>query len=412
MISRDVELEEAQKLLLGRTIPMPGEPLPTLQALGRISFQDHFAGEDLPPYPQSAMDGYAVAVSENFNGNCFQIIERLRPQDTPLNSLNPGQAAGVVTGGPIPEGTVAVMPQELAKVDENNVIFAGKIEAGSNIKPQGEDYQAGCLLVKRGTTLNPGLISALATFGNSEVKVFCRPRVAIINFGPEIIPYHLAPLPGQKRDSNGPLLAGLVHCDGGAVVSMRAVGNKSSGQLKDILEELFYKADIILTTGGTAHGVEDQALYVLKQVGAELLFREVKMKPGNHSTAAVRNEKIIISLSGNPTACIVGYHLLAVPVLRQMQGLEPFTGRIDALCTNSFMKKGSVRRFVYAQASCYRDGMRVTIFPAQKSSMLRPAANCNALIDLPAGQQPLRNGQTVKAILLGHYSSWDYSGIM
>lgn len=156
------------------------------------------------------MDGYAVAVSENFNGNCFQIIERLRPQDTPLNSLNPGQAAGMVTGGPLPDGTVAVMPQELAKVDENNVIFAGKIEAGSNIKPQGEDYQAGDMLVKRGTALNPGLISALA----------------------------------------------------------------------------------------------------------------------------------------------------------------------------------------------------------QKSSMFRPAANCNALIDLPAGQQPLRNEQTVKAILLGPYSSLDYSGIM
>ena len=412
MIPRDVELEEAQELLLGRTAPMLGESLPTLQALGRISFQDHFAGEDLPPYPQSAMDGYAVAVGEKSDSNCYQIIERLRPQDTPLSNLHPGQAAGVVTGGPLPDGTVAVMPQELAKVDGNNVIFSGRIEAGSNIKPQGEDYQAGDLLVKQRTALNPALISVLAAFGNNKVKVFCRPRVAIINFGPEIVPCHLAPLPGQKRDSNGPLLAGFVHCDGGTVVSMQAVGNKSSGQLKDLLKELFYKADVILTTGGTAQGVEDQALYVLKQVGAELLFRGIKMKPGNHSTAAVRNEKIIISLSGNPAACIVGYHLLAVPILRQMQGLEPYTGRMDALCTNSFMKKGNVRRFVYAQASCCRDGMRVTIFPAQKSSMLRPAANCNALIDLPSGQQPLRNRQTVKAILLGPYSSWDYSGIM
>ncbi len=133
-----------------------------------------------------------------------------------------------------------------------------------------------------------------------------------------------------------------------------------------------------------------------------MLFWGVQIKPGSHSGAGCYDGRIIVSLSGNPAPCWVGYELLAVPVLRALQGLRPLPlPRLSAVCTGSFPKGGGPRRFLRGYAVCGQDGWRVAILPGQKSSMLRSLLDCNALIDLPAGHQPLEAGGEVSLILLG-----------
>jgi molybdopterin molybdotransferase len=295
-VLENVELEKAQELILSRTTPLPGEYLPVPQALGCVISEDIYAEYDLPPYAQAAVDGYAVAAEDGSGRTRYEVVERLRPGESPCSSLGPGQAAGVVTGGPLPPGTAAVIPQEATEPEGKYITYKGMIVPGGNIKMQGEDFQAGERLARRGTGLNPGLASVLAAYGKKEVAVFRRPRVAILSLGPDIVSCGETPRPGQVRDSNGLLLAALVTRDGGRVTGVEVAGAESSREIKLRLEKLLQMSDIVLTTGGTAYGVYDQAVSIVKQSGADLLFWGLGIKPGSHSGAAVRENKLVISL--------------------------------------------------------------------------------------------------------------------
>ncbi|MCL6448886.1 MAG: molybdopterin molybdotransferase MoeA [Armatimonadetes bacterium] len=395
----NVNLEEAQESLLNLVTPLPSESLFLTQALDRIVSRDLFAGRDLPPCPQAAVDGYAVHADDLGRRTSYGIKECLRNGDIPNSPLNPGQAVGVVTGGPLPGGTGAVIPQELVKIEGDRMIFTGEISPGSNIKKPGEDFRSGELLAQRGTRLDPGLIGVLAAFGQSEVPVYRRPRVMILSLGREIVPCQAKPAPGQVRDSNGPLLASLVIQDGGQVGGVEVAGGENPDGVKDRLKKLLKQADLVLTIGGTASGVCDNALLLLREIGAHILFWGVRIKPGSHSGAAIWDSRPVISLSGNPAACAVGYQLLAAPVLRAFQALNPYPDRLSALCTDPFPKKGGPRRFLRGYAVCRQNGWRVSLLRGQKSSMLRSLIDCNALIDLPAGHPPLEPGSQVSMIL-------------
>ncbi|MDD3655066.1 MAG: molybdopterin molybdotransferase MoeA, partial [Desulfotomaculaceae bacterium] len=386
-------------IILNEVTTLPAEPLPLLQALGRVVSRDITAEHDLPTFAQAAMDGYAVTEG---SGGLYRVIERLRPGEMPTASLISGQAAGVVTGGPLPNGVVAVIPQEEVELRGEYIKSDKAFIPGSNIKPTGENFRKGDLLVQQGTCLSPGMASVLAAYGISEVTVYRKPRVAILSLGPDIVSYLETPSPGQIRDSNGMHLAALVMQAQGQVIGVEVAGADSAAQIGKRFQELLYRSDILITIGGAARGVSDQALSLLKQSKADLLFWGIKIKPGSHSGAAAFGEKLVISLSGNPAACAIGYHLLIAPVLRAMQNLKPYHAQLSATSTNVFPKKGGPRRFLLASAACDQAGWSVIILPGQKSSMTQAfLRDCNALIDLPAGHPPVEKGAEVSVILLG-----------
>jgi len=403
-----VKLEEAQDNILSLVIPLPCETVPLSQALGRILRGNVYAAHDLPVCAQSAVDGYAVPVTEKDTCFRYYVKERLLPGQMPNSGIGPGESTGVVTGGSLPAGAGAVIPYESVKCEGEYISFRGEISLGNNIKTQGEDFCRGDLLACSGESVNPGTIGVLAAFGLSEVVVSRAPRVAILGLGKEVVPCHVAPLPGRIRDCNGPLLAAFAQRDGAFVTATEVAGAKNPSNVKSLLENMLQQADIVLTTGGTASGVCDQARSMVKQTGARLLFWGIRIKPGSHSGAATYENKLIISLSGNPAACAVGYHLLVAPVLRALRGLEPYPKRLTAICKNSFPKKGGPRRFVQGILSCSRSGLEVAIVPGQKSSMLRGLLNNgNVLIDLPAGHRPVVEGAEVSVILLNPCVHWE-----
>jgi len=397
-VLENIELEKSQDIILSHVRVLPVESLPLLQALGRVVAEDIMAEHDMPPCAQAAMDGYALA--EGDSGR-YQVIEYLRPGEITSVALSSGQAAGVVTGGPLPDGTVAVVPQEAVELEGEYITYSKSIEPGSNIKPLGENFLKGDLLVRKGSCLSPGMAGVLASYGINELTVYKKPRVAILSLGTDIVTCRETPMPGQMRNSNGVHLAGLVMQEQGEVIDIAVAGAGSTAQIGERFEKLLDSSDILITIGGAAYGVGDQAFPLIKQSRADILFWGIQIKPGSHSGAATYGEKPVISLPGNPAACAVSFHLLVVPVLRAMQNMKPHQARLSAICSNVFSKKGGPRRFLLATAACDHAGWNATILPGQKSSMTKAfLRDCNALIDLPAGHSPVEKGAEVSVIIL------------
>lgn len=396
-------LEEAQGLVLEHTSLLAAEAVPILAAVGRVNAEKLTADRHLPANPQSAVDGYAVAEQPSAEDpGKYLIAGQINLGEAPQYRLEPGQVMGVVTGGNLPLGTKAVLLHEEVDVRGNYLYYPGLIKAGNNIKQAGEDYKQGELLAAPGEVLNPGLISLLAAYGWDQVKVYQKPRVAVLNLSPHVVPWQINPEPGKIRDSNGPLLSAFIQEDGGVMAAIKMAG-EGELPLKTLALDLLESADVLLITGGTyAAGGNEAQLLIEELGGAKILYWEVPVQPGSHAGAAVWNSRLIFALSGNPAACAVGYQLFAAPALLAMQGLKPRLKRLAARCVNGFDKKSGSRRFVRGHAHWGQDGWQVTVLPGQKPSMIRSLVNCNALIDMPPKHPPIKIGEEVSVLLLNH----------
>jgi len=395
----DASLEEVQIELLKHSQRLADESISILEALGRVSAEDLWAESDLPVNHQSAVDGYAVADEEPLKTGEYFITGHLQLGDISPIALEPGQAMGVVTGGDLPPGSRAVVPHEKVQIQDNCLCSMEVIKPGNNIKQAGEDYVKGNQLAARGSVLNPGDISLLAAYGKTSIKVYRKPRVAVLCLSKHVISWQLTPEPGQIRDSNGPLLSALVLQYGGLPVSTEIIG-KNETSVKTVLAELLEQADIIIMIGGTYAEGGNEARLLMEELGAELLYWDVPIQPGSHTGASIWNSHLLFALSGNPAACAVGYQLFVVPALLAMQGFTPDLQRVKARCVNGFAKKSGSRRFIRGQASWHEEGWMVTVLPGQKPSMIRSLVDCNALIDMPAGSPPVEVGQDVSILLL------------
>ncbi|MGD0152505.1 MAG: gephyrin-like molybdotransferase Glp [Thermacetogeniaceae bacterium] len=400
-----VSLEEAQEELLGFATPIGDEFIDLAHAFGRVMAVDVVATQSLPPCIQAAVDGYAlheedVARPEAYPTRRLTLRQRLKAGETAGHGLAAGETIRVVTGGPVPDFTSAVIAEEQVRLHGNQVFINNIVAPGSNLKAPGEDFTNGEVIARAGTPLTPGLVGVLAAMGQSRVAVYRQPRVAVVSFGGEIVPSWETPDPGQTRDCNGPLLAALVARDGGRITAVEIMRDTDRRADRLLLQNLIDQSDLLLTIGGTANEAGDQALFILRELGARMLFWGVRIKPGSHSGAGIIDDKPVISLSGNPAACSVGYELLAAPVLHNLRGLRLLPVRLTAICTNSFPRGGGPRRFLRGYAVCGQDGWRVAVLPGQKSSMLRSLVGSNALIELPEGHTPVEPGARVTVLLI------------
>ena len=395
----NTSLEETQMQVVKHTPRLASESISLMEAVGRVSAEDLYADSNLPAYPQSAVDGYAVADAGEGETGKYYIIGHLCLGDTPQVPLEPGQAMGVLTGVNIPLGTKAVIPHEKVEIQDNYLSSLELIKAGNNIKQAGEDYVQGDPLVTRGSVLGPGEISLLAAYGKISISVYLKPRVAVLCLSRHVVPWQLDPEPGQIRDSNGPLLSALVMQNGGLPVSIKLAG-KDETSAKTVALDLLEQADILIITGGTYAEGGNEARLLMEDLGAEILYWDVPIQPGSHTGASVWNSGLIFALSGNPASCAVGYQLFVAPALLAMQGLTPQLQRLKARCVTGFPKKSGSRRFIRGHVSWDKEGWKVAVLPGQKPSMIRSLVNCNALIDMPANSPPIEIGEDVSILLL------------
>jgi molybdopterin molybdotransferase len=263
------------------------------------------------------MDGFAVRAEAGRTS--FAVAAYIPAGSAASEPLQPGTAARILTGAPLPPGADTVIPFEDADEDEGKVFPRGPVRAGANVRRRGEDLRAGERVLERGRVLGPAEVSFLATSSRPCVPVFCRPRVAVLSTGDELVAAGEALAPGKIHDSNGPAVAAAVRQLGGEPIVL-GIARDDAASLRRLLGDGLRAADALVTTAGVSRGDRDLVREILAELGVRQLFWNVDMKPGRPMAFGVRDRTLVFSLPGNPVSTILSFDQFVRPALLRMMG--------------------------------------------------------------------------------------------
>jgi molybdopterin molybdotransferase len=384
MVMSAIDFDQAIRIVLSMVQPLTVENVALGAALGRVTAARVVAVEEAVPFPRSAMDGYAVRANE------CALATHDHPIEIPVagqvfaehgdSNLPLGAALAITTGAPLPSGADTVIPHERVERDGNMVRIFAPVELGDCVFPAGEDFRRGDELVAAGEILNPGKLALLAFAGKPLVRVFRRPRVAIVCTGNELVDVAATPTHGQVRNSNAVALSALVLEAGGEPRYM-GVARDSRPALAAILKRAQLGADLLITTGGASAGERDLVKDVLTGLGAEFHFAGVAMRPGRPIGFAEWDGLPVFVLPGNPAAAFVCFQKLVRPALARLAGhrcteFPRLHARLDA---ELHVRPGRPH-FVLARVRCEAEGFVVKPLANQCSALVRTAADANAII--------------------------------
>lgn len=313
-----ITLAQAQKQLTQWALELESETISIAQALGRVASRDVISELSIPPSDNSAMDGFAVNSSDLQAGiTCFKLSQRIPAGINPEPLLS-GTAARIFTGGMMPNGADTVIIQENCDYTKEKVTVLTSVEPGANVRPQGQDIAQGAKVIVGGQRLNAIDISLLASIGSTAVTVFKPLTVALFSTGDELVEPGQALKPGQIYNSNRPLLIALCRQLGYRVFDCGVVEDTLSAT-KKALSHAANNADIIISSGGVSVGEEDHVKPAVESLGALTLWK-VQMKPGKPVAFGNIQGVPFLGLPGNPVSSFMVFQLLAVPLLRSLQG--------------------------------------------------------------------------------------------
>ncbi|HYL07741.1 MAG TPA: gephyrin-like molybdotransferase Glp, partial [Candidatus Udaeobacter sp.] len=360
--------------------------------------EDVVAGAPLPPFPASAVDGYAVRAEDA--GRSLLVVGE-SAAGRPLGaSIAPGTAARVLTGGVIPDGADCVVMVEEARVEGNRVTVPAPLRAGVNFHRVGADLRAGERALVAGIQLGPAEIGLAAAMGRARLRVGRRPRVALMSTGDELVEVGKTPAPGQIPDSNRwALLAALR--EAGAEVQLLGIAPDEPDPLRSLVVEALGHADAIVTSGGVSVGTHDLVKPLLESLGRVHIGR-VKLKPGKPFTfATLIDAKVAFGLPGFPVSSLVTFEVFVRPALRKMQGFQQLA-RPTLPVRLGYDAQPTADRTEYQRVSLRREGPELVAETtgSQSSSRLMSLAGAHALVRVPAGDQAIHAGTVVEAIIL------------
>lgn len=375
------------------------------QCDGRFLGEDLIANEDVPHFNRAGMDGFAVRSADTneaalANPLTFEVIEEIGAGDVPVSMVGPFQAVRIMTGAQMPEGADTVIMLELTEEEGKRVKIKKSQKKGENMTTRGQDMKAGTVIVRKGTLINPGIKALLATFGYSQVPVAKKPIVGLYATGSELLEVNEPLVPGKIRNSNSYMISSQIIRSGGEP--------KYFGKLKDDFDTCYHairnaldQVDLLITTGGVSVGDFDYLPAIYEKLGAEILFNKIAMRPGSVTTVAYWNGKLLFGLSGNPSACYVGFELFARPVVRTMlQSSQPHLQKVKAILDTDFPKANPFTRFVRSRFSFRDGGLFVSPCGLDKSNIVSSLAESNSLMILPGGTRGYQKGQEAEVLLL------------
>ena len=393
-------LEEAKVLLLtlAKKIPFFGEIAPLASICGRVLANDVFAGEDLPAFDRSAVDGFAVVSSDTFGASAAQpsllrLIGEVKMGARADVPLADGDCAAVWTGGELPRGADAmVMLEEAQTLPGGLVAVECSAAPGRHIVFRGDDVREGELLLSAGTRIGARETGMLAAMGVTKVEVAVRPRVGILSTGDELIDPGETPTGGQIRDSNGAML--LAACQE-AGVNARFFGRvpDEEAALLAAMREAAKDCDLLLLSGGSSAGAKDAAVRCLSELG-EVVFHGLALKPGKPAFAGQMQNTLVVGLPGHPAAAYLVFHAMVRPLIAALSG-EALTEReVTATLTQSAPSNHGREELLPV---CLREGRAEPI--ALKSGLIFPLTRANGYIRIPRDTEGLEKGAIVSVIL-------------
>ncbi|MEP6892858.1 MAG: gephyrin-like molybdotransferase Glp, partial [Gaiellaceae bacterium] len=365
-----VTIEDALALVLDKAVPLPPETVPLAEAAGRFLAASARSVTDLPPFPSSAMDGFAIR-SADVPGP-LRIVGRIAAGRPALAALGRGEAMGIATGGVVPEGADAVVPIEDVLENDNIADVASPVQAGANVRPRGGDVHAGKDIVPAGRLLGPPQLAALAAAGVAVVRCGRRPKVTILATGSELRQPGEALQPGEIYESNGLMLEAAVR-GAGAVVD-RLVSVPDDEDAHRLALERGLAADVLVTSGGVSVGPHDLVRRLEEELGVIEVFWGVAMRPGKPLAFGVRGSTLVFGLPGNPVSSLVGCELFVLPAIRALQGALAPGPRFERGTLGRVVRRSAARDdLVRASIELSTDGMSVLWPVIGQESLLIPA---------------------------------------
>ena len=389
-----ISVDEALAALMPHALDAGEETIPVGAALGRVLAQNVLAKTTTPPTDVSAMDGYAVRLSDAQEaGNRLHVTGEIPAGTVPTHRLAAGEAIRIFTGAPLPEGADHILIQEEAH-RTGDVIEVTTLQTSSrHIRKAGRDFAEGDVLVPPGKWLSPADLGLAAAGNNSTVTVSRRPVIAIIPGGDELLPPGSELSPGKIIDSNSTALAALIHTWGGEPVTPGIAGDT----IEDIraLIDASSEADLILPIGGASVGDYDYMKTAFEGAGAEILFSGIAVRPGKPTWFARKGQQRILGLPGNPASAFVCAHLFLKALLSKTAGpAGHFSARLE-----TDMPAGGFRETYYRAVMRRTDGTySVTPLPDQDSSLLRPLQAANCLIRRQPNAPAANVGEDVECV--------------
>ncbi len=400
-----LSVAEARALVLEATQELPCERVgvgPT--CLGQTLAESIVSDIDSPPFDKAMMDGYAVR-----SADCAQlpttllVVEEIPAGRFPQKRVEPGQAARIFTGAPVPQGADAVIMQEQTRreADAQVVIDPPVPRQGQHILRRGEEMWVGDIVLPRGSRIDPQTLGILATVGRSSIEVVRRPRVGVLCTGDELVEADQTPTAGQIRNSNGPMLLGQV-MRAGALADALGIVCDNREALTQAIAQALAKYDLLLLSGGVSVGDYDLIPEVLMQLGVTGHFHKVRMKPGKPLYFGKQGTTLVFGLPGNPLSSFVGFELFVRPVIRKMMGIQPPTMPQGKWPIAAEVKSKSDRP-VYAPAQRVRladERWGIEPKPWFGSANLLSLRNVDMLLELPAGEVMHPVGTMIQAMML------------
>ena len=393
-----ITVEDALERLFALCPVLPEMSLALRGAAGRVLIRDVVAGRDQPPFAASAMDGYAIREADHQPGAVLKVIGEAAAGKGFSGIVDPGSAARIFTGAPVPDGAGRVVLQEDVTREGDRITLGARLEAGRNIRAAGQDFRVGDRITAP-RRLRPADLALIAAMNVPEVVVARRPVVAFVATGDELVMPGESPGPDQIIASNGFALAAMAEAEG-AEARVLPIARDDAASIRFALE-LAADADLIVTIGGASVGDHDLIAPVTEAMGMERAFYKIAIRPGKPLMAGRLGGSALLGLPGNPVSAIVCGHVFMLPMLRAMQGL-PRAGATRARARLARSVEANGPREHYMRARLGQDGGGVTIAPfdRQDSALLSILSEADALLIRPVNDPARDAGAEVEYIAL------------
>jgi len=387
----------------GVVAPVGVEMVGLLEARGWVLAERVVADRDQPPFDRSTRDGYAVRARDVAAGREMRVVGSVRAGERwQGEALREGEAVEIMTGAPLPDGADAVVMVEHVALVGNALQVGRTLRVGENVVARGAEARSGDALLPVGRVMGAAEIAVAASCGAAKVKVFARPRVAIVATGDELVELEMEPREWEIRNSNSYALAALVEAEGGTAVRLPIA--------RDTVEDLRARIvsgceeDLLLLSGGVSMGEFDLVEQVLAEAGAEFFFTGALIQPGKPVVFGripiAGAWRYFFGLPGNPVSTQVCFHLFVAPVLRALAGRKEVAPRFVEARLSEEVKGGvRVTRFLPAELVSAWDGVSVGVVGWQGSGDVAANARGNCYAVLPAGVEGFAKGETVRVLL-------------